>query len=143
MTKSARFLQKNTKKSQKIPIFLPQISPKPTQTRHAQIINKMRKLRKYHLRYATHERNGFTKTPGTGKNSKNPGNPKKTNHRPTARIKTRTSKKHAKSSAALKIRSFCVRGSTSFQTKTQTAMIIHNRKTNEMTLTNIPAPYPF
>jgi hypothetical protein len=38
MTKSARFLQKNDKKLQKIPIFLPQISPKPTTLRQIDIL---------------------------------------------------------------------------------------------------------
>ena len=100
------------------------------------------KTPKYYLRYATHERNGFIKTPGTRKSSK-PRPPKKTNHRPTARNKTKTSKKLAKSSAALRIRSFCVRGSTNFHTKPQTAITIQNRRTNKTTLTSILKYYLF
>ena len=57
--------------------------------------------------------------------------------------KIRTTKKLAKSSPALRTRSFFVRGSTNFQTQVQTAIMTQNRRMNKITLTTILKIYLF
>jgi len=46
MTKSARFLHKNTKKYQFFTIFLSQMRPKPTKMRHPELQNFLQKFPK-------------------------------------------------------------------------------------------------